>query len=362
MTSRQKTIIALSIVPQVLVIKGLSFFPELIETVYSNGIYRGISMAMRLVFGWIPFSFGDVVYTVLGLYAIRWVIRNFRRIRRDTKFFFRDVLVAVSIAYFAFHLLWGFNYYRLPLHNSIQLDNEYSTEELTLTIDLLTSKANDVHSSLSESDTLAVEVPYTKGELLKMSSIGFEKLTEEFPDLNPTPKSLKRSIYSIPLTYMGFSGYLNPFTNESQVDGLIPKHNYPVTACHEQAHQIGYAAENEANFIGFLAAVKNDDPYFQYSAYIFALKHCLFELSRRDESLFESKWEAINKGILKNYEESRLFWMSYQNPLEPIFKETFNTFLKANSQTAGIRSYSYVVALLVNYFETDTGIQTLKKT
>ena len=51
---------------------------------------------------------------------------------------------------------------------------------------------------------------------------------------------------------MGFSGYLNPFTNEAQVDILIPKYQLPTTASHEVAHQLGYAAENEANFIGIL--------------------------------------------------------------------------------------------------------------
>jgi len=46
--------------------------------------------------------------------------------------------------------------------------------------------------------------------------------------------------------------------------------------------------------------------------------------------------------------------MSYQNPLEPLFKKGFDTFLKANNQAKGIESYSYAVALFVNYFEDKT--------
>ena len=65
--------------------------------------------------------------------------------------------------------------------------------------------------------------------------------------------------------------------------------------------------------------------------------------------MFEEK--TINKGILKNYEEAREFWDSYQNPLEPLFKVSYNSFLKANNQSKGMESYNYVVALLVNYFE-----------
>ena len=194
-------------------------------------------------------------------------------------------------------------------------------------------------------------MPYSKSELIDKSAEGYVALKAIFPNLNPSPRSVKRSLYSLPLTYMGFSGYLNPFTNEAQIDGLIPLHKFPSTSCHEQGHQIGYAAENETNFIGSLAAMKNEDPYLKYSGYIFALKHCLIELSRRDQDAFEAKRETINRGILLNYQEEREFWMSYENPLEPIFKFTFDTFLKANKQPQGIKSYSYVVALIVNYFE-----------
>jgi hypothetical protein len=153
---------------------------------------------------------------------------------------------------------------------------------------------------------------------------------------------------------MGFSGYLNPLTNESQIDALIPKYLFPTTTSHEIAHQLGYAAENEANFIGCLAAINHDDIYFKYSGYTFALRFCLNEIAKRDESLFDTLYKTVNKGILKNYKESRDFWVTYENPLEPIFKITYSSYLKANQQSKGMESYSYVVALLVNYFESHT--------
>ncbi|MBT8252601.1 MAG: DUF3810 domain-containing protein [Flavobacteriaceae bacterium] len=351
MSERTKTILAWSIIPQILIVKGLSFFPGFIESVYSNGFYLLVSKVMRYTFGWLPFSFGDIIYTLAGVYIIRWVVKNAWRIRKYPKQLLRDVMMAISLVYFSFHLLWGFNYYRKPLHEVLDLETDYSTEQLLEVLDTLTIYTNAFHNNLAGSDTIKISMPYSKVELLNKSTKGYGELQQMYPHLNPAPPSVKRSLYSLPLTYMGFSGYLNPFTHEAQIDGLIPLHKYPVTACHEQAHQIGYAAENEANFIGYLAAVHNQDLYFQYSANIFAIKHCLFELARRDQELFEIKRDALNLGILKNYEEERLFWMGYQNPLEPIFKETFNTFLKANSQTDGIKSYSYVVALLVNYIK-----------
>lgn len=351
MTKTQKILIAFSILPQYLVVKWLGNYPSFIENYYSNGIYQYTSKALRFAFGWIPFSVGDIFYTIAGVYILRWLFINRQRILNDTKQWVLDVLIACSFIYFAFHLFWGMNYYRLPVHKTLNLDNTYSTEELQQVTALLIDKANAVHFSISKNDTIKIQMPFTKSELIKKSENGYENLSNVYPLFEHHPASSKLSLYSLPLTYMGFSGYLNPLTNEAQIDGLIPLHKYPTTICHEKAHQLGYAAENETNFIGCLATIYNDDVYFKYSGYIFALRHCLNEVFRRDKSLYDNLVEKVNKGILKNYQESYEFWNAYQNPLEPLFKESYDTFLKANNQDKGMESYSYAVALLVNYFK-----------
>ena len=353
MLKKKKTIIALSIIPQYLIVKLLSNYPEFIETYYSNGLYQFTSKALRYAFGWLPFSVGDIFYTIASIYIIRWLFINRKRISNDTKDWFIDVFSTVSLVYFAFYLFWGMNYYRLPLHKAVQLENKYTTEELIIVTKKLIEVSNTIHINISQNDTLKIEIPYNKKQLLSKVVNGYNTLEQKFPHLKYNPSSVKLSIYSLPLTYMGYSGYLNPFTNEAQIDGMIPLYKYPTTACHEVAHQIGYAAENETNFIGCLAAINNEDIYFKYSGYIFALRHCLNEIYRRDVGCYEDLLESVNKGILKNYQESYNFWVSYQNPLQPIFKSTFNSFLKANNQEKGIESYSYAVALFVNYFENE---------
>lgn len=39
---------------------------------------------------------------------------------------------------------------------------------------------------------------------------------------------------------MGYGGYLNPFTNEAQVNGITPKFRLPTVSGHEVGHQLGY--------------------------------------------------------------------------------------------------------------------------
>ncbi|GAB1857384.1 DUF3810 domain-containing protein [Flavobacteriaceae bacterium MHTCC 0001] len=351
MLKKKKLILALSLIPQVLLVRLLSKQPDFVDKYYSNGIYPVISKVFRYVLGWLPFSFGDLVYGLGGFYMVWWFIKNRKRLRRDLKHWLIDVFAAVSIIYFAFHFFWGMNYYRLPLHKNLGLEADYTTEQLVHITEQLISVSNDLHLEITKNDSVKVCMPYDKATVFKLIPKGYDNLKSTFPNLEYHPESTKQSLFSYPLTYMGFSGYLNPLTNESQVNGIIPMYKFPTTTSHEIAHQLGYAAENEANFIGFMAASNSDDIYMKYCGYTFGLRFCLNEIYRRDECLFEDMLANVNAGILKNYEESRKFWEAHENPLEPFFKLLYGNFLKANNQSKGMESYSYVVALLVNYLE-----------
>ena len=95
--------------------------------------------------------------------------------------------------------------------------------------------------------------------------------------------------------------------------------------------------------------MNNPDPYFQYSGSIFALRYCLSDLYRRDETLGKTIRSEIRPGIFANYAESRAFWDSFENPLEPVFDLIYGSYLRANNQPDGVKTYNYMVALLVNY-------------
>lgn len=351
MRAASKYLIAFSIIPLIVINRVLAHYPEFIERYYSHGLYVYLSKMMRFTFGWLPFSIGDLLYTFAIFYALRWLFRHRKRLLTDPKSWILEVLSALSIGYISFHLLWAFNYYREPLHKALALEKNYTTEALISLTKQLAEKTNATQLKITNNDSIKVAVPYLKSELLNMVPSGYKALAKVYPHLEYVPKSIKKSIYSTPLTYMGFSGYLNPFTNEAQIDGLIPLFRYPTTASHEVAHQLGYAAENEANFIGTIATLHHNDIYFRYSGYTFALQHCLNELYVRDFKTYETIVATLHKGVLKNYREVNDFWKAYKNPLEPFFKSTYDGYLKANNQADGMRSYSYVVALLVNYAE-----------
>ena len=336
---------------QILLIKVLAMYPTFVENWYSTGIYPFTSSLMRMGLGFLPFSLGDILYGVLIIMLIRWLVLRIKQRFRNPKRWGLEALATLSIIYACFNIFWGFNYYRQPLHQTLQIEKDYSTEDLhKLTLHLI-DRSNELHTSITKDDSVKVDLPYSKGEILNMTRDGYQNLEETFPELEYDHESLKRSIYSLPLTYMGFNGYLNPLTNEGQVNTIIVPYKLPTTASHEIGHQLGFAKENEANFLACLATMNHPDEYFRYSGYTFALSYCLSELYYREPELTNELMECLNYGVRLNYIEVREFWEKHQNPMEPFFMYTYNSFLKANNQPEGMKSYSYVVALLVNYFK-----------
>ncbi|SNZ00371.1 DUF3810 domain-containing protein [Flagellimonas pacifica] len=351
MEQKTKTIIAIALPVQIILVKWIGSYPDFVEDYYSNGIYPSISQFLRMLFGWIPFSVGDLLYTVLFVLAARYVYRNWKSIKRSPLLFLKNIIVVLSIVYFAFHLLWGMNYYRQPITWKLNIEKEYTKEQLTSFTEYLIEKSNQYQTEITGDTIEAVKIPYSQREIFQKTEEGYINLKNTYASFEYKKPSIKASIYSLPLTYMGYGGYLNPFSNEAQVNGKTPMFRLPTVSGHEIGHQLGYSAEDATNFIGFLVTAKHSDPYFKYAAYSNALAYCLSDLSRKDETKLHEVLPKLNPGVKKNFKEVSEFWQQYENPLEPVFKSIFNTFLKANNQEEGIKSYNSVVGLLISYHD-----------
>ena len=339
-------ILTVFLVIQWIFIQFIARYPNFVENYYSNGIYPLTSRLLRILLGWIPFSIGDVFYILLGFF----IIKSLLIFIKNRKFNFFKITAYISVIYFCFYFLWGLNYYRKPLHNYLEIKTlKYSNQDLEIFTYQLIDKVNNLQKQITDNDTIKVVIPFKKKEIYRKVANGYKNLSDVFPELAYNSPSIKHSIISLPMAYLGTSGYLNPFSNEAQVNSLNPKIIFPSTSSHEVAHQLGYAAENEANFIGFLASIYNDEIYFQYSGYYMALRYALNDLYRYNPEMYSIAIKGLNIGTRKNMQENYEFWKSYKNPIEPYTKMVFDQFLKANKQRDGIKSYSRMVGMLINY-------------
>jgi hypothetical protein len=345
---KRKYILPLFLLIQIVFLKVIAFFPDVVERFYSNGLYVFISKISRTVFGKIPFSVGDLLYAIAIIYAIYWLIKNRKNGWRNITL---SILSCISVVYFAFHFLWAFNYYRVPLFEKMEIKREYTDADLLQFTEKLIVKTNEVQLAITKDKSKKVINPYTQNQVFEMTQNGYDNLSKQHSYFSYSVPSQKKSLLSLPLTYMGFGGYLNPFTNEAQVNDKLPMYGFPNVVCHEMAHQIGFGSESECNFIGFLAGIKNDDLYFQYSAYANALRYCLVNIGVKDQKLFEQLKQKIHPGIIENYRESETFWKQYDTFIDKAFHAFYDQYLKSNQQEDGIDSYNKFVDLLINYYK-----------
>jgi hypothetical protein len=349
MVPRLKNAIAASLLVQILAVSWLAGHPQLVETYYSRGIYPYLAGFFHRLYGWIPFSVGDLCYFALSVLGVAYLIRKRHWIVNHPWSFLRDVIFVLSVVHFSFYVLWGMNYFRQPLSKSLGMADSYTTEELIELTGLLAARTNALQESLEGDSLQAVRLPHDRREIRLKTIAGYDVLSRDFPEFQYRTASLKPSLFSTLLSYMGYGGYLNPFTGEAQVNNRLPLFRYPVVCGHEIGHQLGYSAENETNFIGYLVMLRNQDPYFRYAAYAYGLSYCLAEVSRRDKQAFKNLRDNLNPGVLANFRELQDFWKAFENPLEPVFKSIFNSYLQVNRQRDGIRSYNRVVSLMVSY-------------
>ncbi|PCI34988.1 MAG: hypothetical protein COB60_04590 [Flavobacteriaceae bacterium] len=343
---------------QLIFIQIMAHSPLFVEKYYANGIYPYIAKFWRTILGWIPFSVGDILLFILVLLFIKTLFNLIKK-RVTIKQTCINITACASVLLFFFYFNWGFNYFRQPLSKKLQFTiDTYSDKDLeTLSLHLI-NKTNSLQADLMGIDSLKVLIPYTRTELYKMGPKGYDKLGDMYPFLKYQTPAIKSSLMSTFQSYIGVGGYLNPLTGEAHVNANGLKTNAPSTISHEMAHQIGYAAENEAEFIGFLASTQHPDSFFKYSGYKNAMLHSVFEMRRRDSVLFKKLFTHINKGVKKDLKANYDLQLRYKNPFEPYVKKGYNLFLKSNKQKHGIHSYNRMVLLLINYYAQKTGEST----
>jgi hypothetical protein len=333
-------------------IAGFSRYPAAVERYYSMGLYPVIARGQRLLFGWIPFSVGDLLYGVVAVLLLYRLVRGIRRLlRREAKRgwgwrLLRGCVFVVLWVYVVFNVAWGLNYNRLGIADQLGLQvRPYSTAELNALTKVILGEMNDLNSGAKEH---RADLGHMR--MLRAGAVqAYDSLAADDPRFAYRSPSVKASLYSYPGLYIGFAGYYNPFTGEAQVNMGDPLFGLPYTSCHEMGHQLGYAKENEANFIGFLAARSSPDPAFRYSVYLDLYLYAVRELYVRDSALAKGFRGQLAPGVREDLRELQRFNRKYQNDLEPMIWDVYSGYLKANRQPHGIVTYSEVTAWLIAY-------------
>jgi hypothetical protein len=335
-----------------LFIKLLSIFPGMVEKYYSTGVYPVISRIQRFLFGWTPFSFGDLLYAAatIGLvYALVKFVRALLQKRMDARWLLRAGVKLMRVwlwVYILFNGLWGLNYNRVGIAQQAGIRaTAYSTSELDSLVQVVMQRMESNRTvSLPERQPLR-----HKRTLFTRAFSAYQQPGSRAIFLKYGGQSVKPSLYSYLGNYLGFTGYYNPFTGEAQVNTTVPVFVQPFTTCHEIGHQLGYARENEANMAGFLTASKSESPAFRYSAYFDLFLYAIRDLNLRDSTRAQQHMKQLPAGIREDLHALRKFNQEHVGLLEPMVRTLYGQYLRANQQPSGLLSYNQVVALVIAY-------------
>ncbi len=335
-----------------LLIRIFTNYPVLIERYYSTGFYPPVAAFMRTLIGWLPFSLGDIIYSVAGIliiYGIFCFIKSLvqRKVnRRNLSRALTRGLIISLLVYVYFNLAWGLNYNRLGIAHQLNIQTEdYSREDLQMINNVLVKKLNDSRAFFPDS---VITIP-TYSNIFDSSQAAYRNVAHTYPWLKYQDQSIKKSLYGRMGRYLGFLGYYNPFTGEAQLNLTIPRFLIPYITCHEMGHQLGYASESEASFVGYLAATHSRDSLYRYSAYFDLFSYANREYAMRDSTAAKENFNRLNRRVKGDFKQVRDYLKKTRNPLEPLVKLFYDQYLKVNQQEKGMQSYNQVVAWLIAY-------------
>ena len=338
----------------ILSINTLNWFnssQERVEYFYSRAFYRVISSAFRMLLGWIPFSVGDLIYTgviIFCLYFSFKKIRVFLKSKNKLALFksgFGQLLLILGWTWVVFQVLWGVNYSRPGIGTQFKLEeSRLSPDDLNDLAKVLVKETNRYAPGRNNG-------PYSHTAQLVVINKAYDSLGKNYDFLKNKNSSFKKSLFGVIGNYMGYGGYYNPFSGEAQVNDKLPVFGLPYTYAHEVAHQLGFAKESEANFIGYLAALHSSDSSLRYAANLDIFLYANSALRRQDSAAAKVLFEKLSPIAKSDLKEYSTFIKKYQGPIDDFTTQFYTQFLHVNNQPEGMQSYSGVVGWVWKYLK-----------
>ena len=366
-----------------------SAFPGMTEARYSLGVYQGIRSALLRAVGSWPFSVAEfAVYAIAALAFARIASgvaaaarSKGRRLRELSKAAYGLVAAAGAIS-LAFVVMWGLNNCRLPISEAAGIDvRPASAGELEEACRELLARASALRGGggvaegdggfrvggvaegdgvfrvggVAEGDGGVMALDGGKASALRRAHEGFAPVAARFPSLGQAAAQADARVRPKPvlasklMSYGGITGIFFPMTGEANVDMDILDVEAPFVMCHELAHQFGYAREDEASFIAWLACDASPYADFRYSGNLMAFLHLMGRLHEADPGRHGAVWGSCPPGVARDLAAVGAYWAAHEGVASDASAQVNDAFLKINGQQEGVASYGRMADLVIGY-------------
>lgn len=316
-----------------------------VERFYAKGVYPHLQALTTSVSNRVPIALIDVAIVVFAGVAISiwiWSIRlarNKRSIRPAGRGFVWTLTLA-ALVYLWFLGAWGFNYARQPIETRIAYDaSRVTPQHVRALAEYAIAQANRTHAAAHAAGFPAIdEAPQP---LINALHDVERELGRPRPTVMAHPK---QSLLSPFFRAASVSGMLAPFFLETLVNPDLTGPERPSLLAHEWAHLSGYGPEDEASFVGLLAALRAG-PAAEYSAWLDIAMTAANQLQPVTQQLvFEKLAEGPRRDRLAIY---RRVMGSRVESIDRAAWSTYDQMLRSQGVDEGVQSYSRVVELLL---------------
>jgi len=337
------------------------------EQIYAKHIYKWISQIISTITGLLPISIAEVIVVafpiIFLIVIVRFLIRMIRiknnRKERLIKGIL-NILCTGSIILFVFTLFAGINYYRAPFSTYSNLEiRESSVDDLYALTKNLALQADQLREQIPTTDKQGVfKQSVNNYKLARTADQAYKELAKEYPVLAGSYGEPKPVLLSELMSSTEITGIFFPFTMEANVNVDVPDYTIPATMLHELAHLRGFMREDEANYLAYLAGMKSGNIEFQYSSTMLALVTAGNALYDQDPDKYFEIRDLYSEGVLKDISADAQYWVKYEDTVVSTVSNQINdTYLKANDQTDGVKSYGRMLDLLLAKYRKDNNIE-----
>ena len=336
---------------------GASLISEEVESFYSQFLFhyavRWLSAANKFAKG---VSVGEILFGLLVVWFSLWSLWYLRRSwRHETRFynvfkvFFLQILWVMSILVPIFLALWGLNYQRMPLADTLGFDRLPTRAGELDSIGLQIVSGVNSNYDLARGSNERPSPP-ARDAIFKAVEQAFQTETMLGDASRGTFSDPKQLALSRLTSWAGVSGFYIAFTGEVTYNEGVPSFDLPMVIAHHKAHQRGFAREDEANFIGYVVCVNSTEPYVRYSGYLYGLK-VLEVLSKGNVDRYNDFLSRVNEGPRGDLRQRSQFWEEVKSPtLSALSRRVFSAYLRANRVHGGVKSYDEDVPLIIGYY------------
>ena len=315
-----------------------------VEDLYGRRIYPIIQANLTALSNQSPIALIDVgLVTVIAVLIALWVMS----IKRARKKRLRGVgqalvstLTLAAVIYLWFLITWGFNYARQPLEARLPYDPSRITPAAVRSLaEFAIGEANRTHAAAHAAGFPAIDA---------MPAPLITALQEVERELGrPRTTVVARPRWSILSPFFRastVSGMCDPFFLETLLNPDLTGPERPIVLAHEWAHLSGYAPEDEASFVGLLAALRAG-PAAEYSAWLELGMTAVGQLQPVTQKLvLQTLAEGPRRDQQAIYDR---VMGSRVRVVDQAAWATYDQMLRTQGVEEGVQSYSRVIELVL---------------